>query len=179
MSNATADVQEVASCLNIMRPDQMLYEAWVGALSSGAYKFGYGVLRSGEDEYDPFGVLAATSYPAWTWDETESAWALDGDVMYLSSQSIAEWLGVSTSKDLVNGGLFGVIERFAKRINEVADGAADFKPVVDLLKGAWERAEQERKRLNAQTYSTIGGGGGIGRAYEDRVVGGHYGYGRR
>lgn len=174
MSNATADVQEIASCLNIMRPDQMLYEAWVGALSSGAYKFGYGVLRSGEDEYDPFGVLAATSYPAWTWDEVESAWALDGDVMYLPSQSIAEWLGVSTSKDLVNGGLLGVIERFAKRINDVADGASDFKPVVDLLKGAWTRAEQERDRLNSMTVRERMTLDNIGRDYE-RI---QYGYRR-
>lgn len=140
-------IQEIASCISILRPEPERMELWHGALSSGDYKFGYGLLRSGDDEYDPFGVLAAISYPDWKWDDTEDAWAIGGEALFLTREQIAEWLGIGYHDGLKQSGFGEWIDRFQKAITNAADSGTSFEPVLKLLRAGIERSNQEHKRV--------------------------------
>lgn len=136
-------IQEIASQLSVLRPDPERMEAWIGAMKSGAFAFGYGLLRSGDDEYDPFGVLAAISADQWTWDETEQAWAIQGQALMLTTAQIAHWLNLVRPAE-------HWVERFRDRLTEAADGAAGFSALVDLLEQAQRRAAAGKHRLDPE-----------------------------
>lgn len=140
-------VQQVASAYNVLRPDPLAWEQWVGALSSGAYKYGYGVMRSGDDEYDPMGVLAAISGADWEWNDLEEAWAYQDNTARLSDKAFAAWIGVRYHVDLRRAGFESALERLQTTIIEYGDKVADLATIGDLLKRAQARADAERARL--------------------------------
>ncbi|USN15410.1 hypothetical protein KIKIMORA_02640 [Brevundimonas phage vB_BpoS-Kikimora] len=77
--------------------DQDALERWAGALVSGAYKLGNDTLRTGDDVFDAFGVLADLHHAEWVWDEFEDAWTLVGDAYIPRVGDVRRWLGVSPS----------------------------------------------------------------------------------
>lgn len=98
---------------------------WAGALVSGAYKLGNETLRSGDDVYDAFGVLADINHGEWVWDEFEDAWAIEGDVYGLSLATLRRWLQVEpTTTDTQ-------LNQFIQQIQKVAPG--DGKPLARVL----------------------------------------------
>lgn len=166
MPTATSSqVQEVASSLNVLQPDDMLLEQWIGAMNSGAFKFGFGVLRSGSDEYDPFGVLASISGLEFRWDDGEAAWAIDGDAIFLKPAFAAEALGIRHHEDLVKSGVYDRIKNFQDTLLLFADGVGSFSEIADLLMRGRARAKEERERFDR---TRIGGLRtiGDGRDYE-------------
>jgi hypothetical protein len=149
MRNEPGDVQEIASCLAIMKPDFHLYEQWLGMMESGNYKFGYGVLRSADNEYDPFGLMVETFFPEWAWDDDEEAWAFEKSALFVSPRRIGEWLGISLTEQVVSAGMLDVIERFAQAVTATGDAARGFNAVVELLRAGATRVAQERQRWEA------------------------------
>lgn len=140
------DIQEIASCINVLRPDEDRFAMWLGAMRSGDFKFGYGLLRSADDEYDPFGVLAAISFPSWTWDDAEEAWAVEGEALFLQPTQLAEWLGIRTHPDLQDAGIMRFVDRFQRAITTAADGASSFAPIALLLERGMQRSLEEHLR---------------------------------
>lgn len=140
-------VQQVASTYNVLRPDPLAWEHWIGALSSGAYKYGYGVMRSGDDEYDPIGVLAAVSGADWDWHEVDQAWAFKGNTAGLPAEDFAGWIGVRYHADLKRAGFESALDRLQNTIIEFGDKVSDLATIAVLLKRAQVRADSERERL--------------------------------
>jgi len=149
-----ADIQEVASCISMMAPDEILMESWIGALNSGEFKFGYGVLRSGEDEYDPLGVLAALGCPEWTWNEDEGAWEINGNAYDIPADQVASWLGVPADSGLRTA-MKEVIERFSGVIVKASDGAKSHADIAKLLTAGIQRAAEQARRLREQRDRSV------------------------
>jgi hypothetical protein len=104
-------------------------------MESGEYSFGYGLLRSADDVYDPMGVLAAISTPEWTWDEQEGGWAIDGDALFLPPTRVLEWLEIEARGPHLASWAMG----FQTALATVADGARGFGEVVKVLRDAQKR----------------------------------------
>jgi hypothetical protein len=137
------EIQQLASLFNVIRVDALYLENWIGAMTAGAYKFGYGLLRSADDEYDPFGVLAAMYCPDWEWDAAESAWAIDGNPLFLPDKRLIEALGL-------NPGLIGHprIHQFVEAVTNISDGASSFDPVCHYLREGYALHRAETARMN-------------------------------
>jgi hypothetical protein len=141
------EIQHTASFVNIMKPDPMLLELWISAMASGDYKFGFGLLRSGEDEFDPFGVLAAISQPDWRWDDREGGWAIADDAIYVPPNLVSEWLSLKPPAGLKGGTELTVVETFQAQVIRIADGSSSFAEVVELLRQGVVTAAREKRRL--------------------------------
>jgi hypothetical protein len=138
-------IQALISAFNVLRPDNHVIETWIGALNSGAYQFGFGLLRDGEDRYDPMGVLAATQVVDWTWEESEGAWAFEGSVDFLPGHVVVRLLGSSIPTSMQADWGQGL----SQTITEFNDGVSDFLPTVTLIKQAFEhhRAQSDKRRI--------------------------------
>lgn len=141
------EIQQAASFVNIMKPDPMLFELWISALASGDYKFGFGLLRSGEDEFDPFGVLAAISQPDWRWNDREGGWAIADDAIYVQPRLVAEWLALKPPAGLKGARELSLVESFQAQVIRLADGSSSFGDVVELLRQGVVTAAREKRRL--------------------------------
>lgn len=141
------EVQQTASFVNILKPDATLIELWISAMASGDYKFGFGLLRSGDDEFDPFGVLAAITQPDWRWDDREGAWAIGGDATYVKSSLVAEWLALNPPAGLKGERELLLVETFQALVVRIADGGYSFSDVVDLLRRGIQTASRDKQRL--------------------------------
>jgi hypothetical protein len=151
-------IQALASCINIIRPNDAQFDLWVGAMESGEYKYGYGVLRSDADEYDPFGVLIAIHYPEWSWDDDEGCWAHVGDTAHLHHKKVMEWLGVERED--------AALLRFISAVTKLSDTCTHFGPVVRALRAARDRARREKERWG--TSRLLGLGRGLD--YDDNLI---------
>ncbi|UTC28300.1 hypothetical protein GURKE_02690 [Brevundimonas phage vB_BpoS-Gurke] len=109
--------------------DQVALERWAGALASGAYKLGNDTLRTGDDVFDAFGVLADLHHAEWVWDEFEDAWTLDGDAYIPRVDSVRRWLGVSRSV------LDSRVDAFIRRVQAVslADGGKSLSGLLPQM----------------------------------------------
>jgi hypothetical protein len=139
-----ASTHELASCLQVLKPQADDLDLWMNAMASGSYKFGYGLLRSADDEYDPFGVLAAISAADWTWNEAEGGWAVDDDALFLDQQRIADWLNMKGGH--VDRAAW--IERFQQALAKVTDGASHFDEVVTVFQAARRISTNARHRFD-------------------------------
>lgn len=172
-------VRALASALSVLKPEPALLDAWLGAMRSDAFAFGAGVLRTADDEYDPFGVLAAISLAEWTWVELDDAWGVDGDAMALKPQRVAEWLGVDEPDRLVQNNRHNHTASLIDTVTKVADGATSFEPILDLFDAARRHIEQERDRMAKLRMSEVRGIGDF-RSYDDPRFAAHeYISGRR
>lgn len=147
MATNAAAIEGIASILNTCPVDDMALGNWIGALRSGDYKFGFGLMRSDEDLYDAFGVLAAISVVAWTWDEQEGAWSVDGEVYAPKTKMLADWLGVPWNKDTqkVVPHFLGLLIDF---ITEAGDSASSFEDVAYLIDEGRKAAVAKKARFN-------------------------------
>jgi hypothetical protein len=135
--------QELASCLQVLKPNDDRVALWINAMTSGDYKFGYGLLRSADDEYDPMGVLAAISLPDWTWDDQEGGWAIHGDALFVEPVMLADWLEMQGAL-----GRWEWVDRFQRTLASVTDGSASFGDVATLLEQARRLQASAAHRLN-------------------------------
>lgn len=140
-------VAALASALAVLKPEPALLDSWLGAMRSGDFGFGVGLLRSGDDEYDPFGVLAAISLGEWAWDDQDEAWAIEGDAMSVPPARVAEWLGVDEPNRLAENHRLRHMESLIDTVTEAADSAVDFAGIVDLF----DRAHKEIQRRNSKS----------------------------
>lgn len=135
-----------AAALSVMRADPLLIEAWIGALSSGAYPFGHGLLRSDEDQMDAFGVLIEMNDTSgWSWDPEEGAWSYAGDCYEVAPQTVLNWL-IADERVRADSYLRDSVIRLINEVQKVNDGASSFAPVVRLLRDANEKAKQDAQR---------------------------------
>lgn len=138
------------SAFNTLRPEPTAVETWANALRSGDFKFGYGVLRDGDDCYDPMGVLAATNLVDWTWNETEGVWSVAGKVDYLPDNMILRFLGC----DRADAMAYTWAGRLGQTIAALNDSAADFDLVAGLLTAALPVHQQEVARMRSAILET-------------------------
>lgn len=138
-----AEVQAIASCFHTLKPDTLLLEQWAGMLTSGHFKFGYGVLRSGDDEFDAFGVLASMAPHDWVWDAEAEAWGILGRTEELDLVTIAECLGIKLTTKLD----YTTMQRFQEIVTQENDTCHSFHGIAQLLLNGHKRMEQERRRL--------------------------------
>lgn len=143
--------QELASYIQVMQPAEDRLTLWINAMESGEYSFGYGLLRSADDVYDPMGVLAAISAPEWTWDDQEGGWAIDGDALFLPPTRVAEWLEVQTREPSLDSWAMG----FQTALATVADGARGFAEVVAVLRDAQKRQSETTSRLSRLSMAEL------------------------
>jgi hypothetical protein len=140
----------LVSSFNILSPDQVAIETWVGALRSGDFKFGFGVLRDGDDCYDPMGVLAATNLADWTWDENEGVWAVAGKVDFLPDNMILRFLG----SERKNADAYTWAGRLGETVATLNDGAPNLGVVADTIKAAFDQHQRERKKYHTALLET-------------------------
>ena len=134
-----AVVLELASCLQMLKPDGEAMVLWLNTLASGDYAFGYGLLRSDADAYDPFGVLVDLNGGEWAWDDQDEAWAFAGSAVTMNPVYLARWLGMQGDM---------VWQRtFVDAVTRLADSSDGFLPVVETLRQALEAAKAARERL--------------------------------
>jgi|GEM_PF-5222293 len=144
-----AEVQEIASCLQAMKVETFALEQWLGMMESGSYKFGYGLLRSASDEYDPFGVMVEAFCPEWVWSTPDEAWAFEGDALMISPKKVGEWLGVSLTEQVIDAGMLEAISNFISLVTEANDSATSFEVVTSLIRRAIARMLDEQNRWSA------------------------------
>lgn len=157
-------VEEIAAVINTVVPDEMILLNWIGAMRSGDYNFGFGLMRSDEDSYDAFGVLAAISVVEWVWNETDGAWSVEGQVYAPTPVMVARWLGVRSHAAAVDAGVLTFTGNMIDRINEVNDSAASFDVLAKLLEDSLDHAlkskqrfKEARSRVMQDKYPTISG----------------------
>lgn len=155
------EIQEVASALNILRPDDHAMSMWVGALASGDYKTGQGVLRSADDEYDPFGVLAVINHAEWTWSDLDQGWGVGDTAMALDAKMIAKWLDVPSHEQMRGTDLMKRVKDFQDLILRVSDSGVALSEIGELLRQGIARAAEERTRQEATRYQSVVGLGSM------------------
>ncbi|AFU88063.1 hypothetical protein CcrColossus_gp193 [Caulobacter phage CcrColossus] len=143
---------ELSSLYNLIKPCESAWVMWAGALSSGAYLDGAGVLRSADNTYDPMGVLAAVNDVDWTWDERDEAWAFEGEVYTLSAARIKEWLGAQGSC------LDERLVELQALLQREADNGATLAGLATALLEGKVLAEREHQRFSSARMRTYGGG---------------------
>lgn len=75
-------------------------DEWVSALKSTQYAAGFGALRSGDNRFDPFGVLAQINEVNWLWSDREGAYTIEGlrDPCRFDPELFAIYLKIDTKK---------------------------------------------------------------------------------
>lgn len=132
---------ELAAAFKVLNPQIGAVEQWIGALRSGQYKQGFGVLRDGDDLYDPMGVLADINSADWNWDAAEGAWGVDGESIYLKGDSVVEYLGCT--------GRTYHIESLTHAVADLSDEGNTFAQIAAILSDAMHRANREREELGS------------------------------
>ncbi|AXQ68741.1 hypothetical protein HOU00_gp384 [Caulobacter phage CcrPW] len=150
---------ELSSLYNLIKPCDSAWVMWAGALTSGAYLGGVGVLRSGDNTYDPMGVLAAVNDVDWTWDERDEAWAFEGEVYTLPAARIKEWL------DAKGSNLPDRLAELQKVLQRESDNGSTLAQLGEAMLEGKALAEREHQRFSTARMRTYGGG-----VYPDRVV---------
>lgn len=160
MNELVLNIQPAFLSLLRVEADPDVVGRWAGALVSGAYKLGNESLRSGDDVYDAFGVLADIHHAEWVWDEFEDAWTIAGDAYGISVVTLRQWLRVSraTTDEQLN--------QFAHRVQQIVPG--DGKSLAHALNSMhtqerlFEGTEDLLGRLvRRQPYVTYREGGPI------------------
>lgn len=141
---------ELSSLYNLLKPCETAWTMWAGALSSDAYPSGSGVLRSGDNAYDPMGVLAAINDVDWTWDERDEAWAYEGEVYTLPVARIEEWLG---AKGYHVGDRLSQLQTLLQR---EADNGSTLSQLGEALLEGKAQAEREHQRFSTARMSRSG-----------------------
>lgn len=173
------DIQEVASTLNVLRPDDDAMALWIGALTSGDYKTGQGVLRSAEDEYDPFGVLAVINHAEWTWSNLDQGWGIGDSAMALDSKTIAKWLDIPSHEQMSAAGLLSRVKDFQDLLLRRSDEGLGLMDVGELLRKGVDRATEERERQRQSRYRPLAHERSIGsESFRDSISTSSY-YGKR
>lgn len=134
-------VIEIAAALSILQPDDDAMTLWINSMASDDYKFGSGLLRSVEDEYDPLGVLVMLNGGEWVWDENDEAWAYEGSAVDLSSSRLMTFLRVKYFDALMADHLLEAVVR-------MTDQNQGFGPIVATLRAAMAKKAADRARLN-------------------------------
>lgn len=135
-----ARVLEFAAFFQVLRPDEEAVTLWINTMASGDYRFGFGLLRSADDDYDPLGVLAALQGVDWTWDEQDEAWAYKGSATTLNPFEFGKWLGIKA-------GDYDWLSRFVESLAQLADQSPSFAAVCACLQEAQTHAQHARERL--------------------------------
>lgn len=168
------EIQEVASALNVLRPDDHAMSMWIGALTGGDYKTGQGVLRSADDEYDPFGVLAVINHAEWTWSDLDQGWGVGDSAMALDAKTIAKWLDVPSHEQMRGTDLMKRVKDFQDLVLRLSDSGVALSEIGELLRQGIARAAEERLRQNSTRYESVVG---IGSSVNTRSL--HPFYGKR
>ncbi|UTC29427.1 hypothetical protein BAMBUS_03450 [Brevundimonas phage vB_BpoS-Bambus] len=133
-------VLEFSSALHALKPDEEAFTLWLNTMAGGDYAFGYGLLRTYEDEYDPFGVLVALNGGDWRWDAQDESWAYADSATTLNPLTLAKWLGMERDWDWLN--------IFLDALTRLSDQNASFPPIVAVLREALDTARISRDRFN-------------------------------
>lgn len=138
-------VLEFSSFVQVLKPDEEAMTLWINTMASGDYRFGFGLLRSADDEYDPLGVLAALQGVDWTWDEQDEAWAYKGSAVTLNPLMFGRWIGARDTD-------IHWLTRFVEALAGLTDRSADFTPICEALRTAMADAAKVRSRLDEAQY---------------------------
>lgn len=141
MSDGTGE--RLAGLIGALNPSGVLWEYWVGQLRSGPFEYGFGVLRDGADHYDPMGVLAEINDVDWAYDEGEGAYAVDGQVDFLSTDLIRSFLAIPRAVPDER------ISQFATAMAELADSETSHLNVANALYYARQRGAARRNLLES------------------------------
>lgn len=142
-----ARVLEFTSYFQVLEPDEEALTLWINTMMSGDYRFGYGLLRSADDDYDPFGVLAALQGGDWTWDAQDEAWAFKGSATTLNPFEFARWMGMKSNYEWV--------QKFLDAATTLADQCVDFESFCAVLRAAFDNAGAGRQRLNEASHAAF------------------------
>lgn len=134
-----AQVLEFSSALQFLKPDSEAMDLWLNTMAAGDYAFGYGLLRSADDAYDPFGVLVELNGGEWEWDDQDEAWAFAGSAAALKPRTLASWLGMSFEATW--------LDLFLDAVTRMTDASDSFTPVVETLRAALQASQTARSRL--------------------------------
>lgn len=141
-------VIEIAAALSILQPDDDAMTLWINSMASDDYKFGSGLLRSVEDEYDPLGVLVMLNGGEWVWDENDEAWAYEGSAVDLSSSRLMVFLRVKHYDATMADHLLEALVR-------MADNNQGFAPIASTLRAAMEKKSADHTRLNDAARASV------------------------
>lgn len=139
-----AVVAALSSALTVLEPAEMEFKAWIAAMRSGAYRHGFGLLRDGDDAYDPFGVLAAINAADFVWDGGQNAYTVGGTCDFLPTTMLLTWLRCATRGNLRTGTF---VESFVSEVARLSDGAAGFDELCGPLTEAFEAARARRVKV--------------------------------
>ena len=131
-----------AASLQFLKPDDELMQLWLNTMASGDYAFGYGLLRSDADAYDPFGVLVALNGGDWVWDDQDEAWGFANSATTLNPLTMMKWLGMERNHGL------DWANNFLDSVTLLTDRSTDFTPIVAVLREALIKVEDDRGRIN-------------------------------
>ncbi|UTC29639.1 hypothetical protein BAJUN_00090 [Bajunvirus bajun] len=148
--------------MEMIKPAEEQVQEWIAYLRSGKVKLGVGLLRDGDDTYDPAGALANLNMAEWEWDDDEGAYKVadGGDCMFPPAKLVGKWLGCGTSASEAR------LEAFTAALAEAADGAlnmADLARLIERCDSEWRSREREYKRDLQEAHSRGG--------YRERMIG--------
>jgi len=132
--------QMLSSAINVLRLDEFHLNNWIGALRSGGYKTGCGLLRSSEDEYDAFGVLADINLAPWDWDDEEGAWSIHGNAYFAPDELLIEWLGIRNVHK-------PMLSQLNAELSAAVDSGMKLERIGDLFKKALAQSQSDKNRF--------------------------------
>ncbi|USN14148.1 hypothetical protein KABACHOK_03120 [Brevundimonas phage vB_BpoS-Kabachok] len=133
-------VLEFSSALQFLKPDEEAFTLWLNTMAGGDYAFGYGLLRSYEDEYDPCGILVAINGGDWRWDAQDESWAYADSATTLNPMTVAKWLGMARDWHWLN--------IFLDSLTRLSDQSTAFAPIVAVLREALSTMQTTRERFH-------------------------------
>lgn len=135
-------IYELATALSSARLDIKSLEFWTDELRRSRRKYGYGVMRDGADQFDPWGVLADVVGVEWTWDDDEEGYAAGpGEVLFPSREHVRRWLGAEGP----DKGLDHLIEL----VTELGDRCSQHKDIAELLTSAAAIVREKLRLIKA------------------------------
>lgn len=139
--------RQFASLITLLQPDRDAWDLWLNAMASGDYRFGFGLLRSADDEYDPWGVLVMLNGGQWVWDEAEEAWAFRKSAVALEPIDMVRWLGCQRANATPLETFQRAQQGLTTLVSALADTVSDFGSVVSVLRAAHATSMGDRERL--------------------------------
>lgn len=117
-------------------------DEWLKALRSGKFTPGFGVMRDGDDRYDPFGVLAEINGAEWTWSDREGAYVLDKKTQsnQIDTETFMSYLGIRSEVPEF------LAAEMLKSLLKISDDATSFAEVIeDITRGIRMMNERQRR----------------------------------